>query len=470
MNKQKFLPIIVSLVIANTALADNDYNVLASGDVIDDYVMYSIGGGSANGAPLTYSKPNSIGLGLEWNGNLICGNMDMMTTVQNQLNGITNGFQQLMSEVVNSATGAVQSLPAMLIQRANPGLYELLSNGVLQGRVDFDKSKLGCQALSAKMADVVYGAAFGDAADGFAMQDMLGASSGSIGEVIGSGSGIDAVSAMEGLEKNLGDNGLAWLGGMTAGGKNQEPIRVTADTVRAGYNAINNRDENDKSSISSGECKGGAACTLWQSPEEAEEFAQRVLGESERQTCRSEGCKTADSTGGTGLTPLVQEEYEKRLELMQALLAGTKPLTTQNLQEVSSSMLPVTRGVIEALRDDPDQNILAQRIASETALASVLEKAFMLLRVMQAGSKNPRIEEMKPVSDAVVGNIKHLKDEMEIIKMELDLRQTLANNTARRVLERQAMNTASSKQIEANDPNKDRFNQLNTTKKGSDIE
>ncbi len=42
-----------------------------------------------------------------------------------------------MGGIVESATGAVMSLPAMMIQRSNPGLYELLSNGVLQARVDF---------------------------------------------------------------------------------------------------------------------------------------------------------------------------------------------------------------------------------------------------------------------------------------------------------------------------------------------
>lgn len=117
-----------------------------------------------------------------------------------------------------------------------------------------------------------------------------------------------------------------------------------------------------------------------------------MLDESERQTCRSDGCKTSNAKGGTGLTPLVQEEYEKCLEMMQALLSGSKPITAEYLKEISSDMLPVTRGVIEALKDDPDQNILAARIASETALSSVLEKAFMLLRIMQAGSKNPRIK------------------------------------------------------------------------------
>ncbi len=41
----------------------------------------------------------------------------------------------------------------MIIQRANPGLYELLSNGVMQSRIDFDRSKLKCEELAKQLAD-----------------------------------------------------------------------------------------------------------------------------------------------------------------------------------------------------------------------------------------------------------------------------------------------------------------------------
>lgn len=44
-----------------------------------------------------------------------------------------------MGDVIQGATGAVASLPAMVIQRANPGLYDMLTNGVLQANVSFDK-------------------------------------------------------------------------------------------------------------------------------------------------------------------------------------------------------------------------------------------------------------------------------------------------------------------------------------------
>src|SRR3546814_4015404 len=84
----------------------------------------------------------SIGVGIGWNSNLICGDMSITTTLQNQLNGITNGFQTIMSNVIQNATSAVASLPALIIQRADPGLYNLLTNGILQARLDFDRSKM----------------------------------------------------------------------------------------------------------------------------------------------------------------------------------------------------------------------------------------------------------------------------------------------------------------------------------------
>ncbi len=60
--------------------------------------------------------------------------------VGNHLNGLTDGFKNLMGDVIQGATGAAASLPAMVIQRANPGLYDMITNGVLQANVAFDKA------------------------------------------------------------------------------------------------------------------------------------------------------------------------------------------------------------------------------------------------------------------------------------------------------------------------------------------
>lgn len=83
--------------------------------------------------------------------------MNLETTLQNQLNGVTNGFQQIMSSVINNAISAVASLLAMILQRAVPALYNLLTNGILQTRLDYDLLKQTCRAMTEKMADMAGG-------------------------------------------------------------------------------------------------------------------------------------------------------------------------------------------------------------------------------------------------------------------------------------------------------------------------
>lgn len=74
--------------------------IRASGSVIDDHIFYQIGGGRAVS---TSSAPGmlSIGVGIGWNTNLICGDMSLKTTLHNQLNGITDGFSAIMSDIIN---------------------------------------------------------------------------------------------------------------------------------------------------------------------------------------------------------------------------------------------------------------------------------------------------------------------------------------------------------------------------------
>lgn len=159
--------------------------VSVNGNVIGDDVLYSIGGGRAvsmGGA----GNMQSIGVGIGWNSNLICGNMSITTTLQNQLNGITNGFQSIMSTVIQNATSAVASLPALIIQRADPGLYNLLTNGVLQARLDFDRSKMTCRAIANRMADMAGGEAGWDQlAEGMALRDAVSSNRRRIGRRTG---------------------------------------------------------------------------------------------------------------------------------------------------------------------------------------------------------------------------------------------------------------------------------------------
>ncbi|MBG7328609.1 integrating conjugative element protein [Pseudomonas aeruginosa] len=443
------ITLVVGVAWAQTRIDPNGVNV--SGSVIGDDVLYSIGGGRAvsmGGA----GNMQSIGVGVGWNSNLICGDMSITTTLQNQLNGITNGFQTIMSNVIQNATSAVASLPALIIQRADPGLYNLLTNGILQARLDFDRSKMTCRAIANRMADMAGGQAGWDQlAEGMALRDAV--------------SSTDAVSAIERAESNKGNNGVPWVGGGNAGGSGQSSIKVVGDVTRAGYNLLNGRSATDTSSIARSACGNRLTCQTWSSPQAAADWATRVLGEREQRTC--ENCTKTQTTPGGGLTPMIQEEYETKLQALQELVTGARPTTLANLDAAGSSSLPITRGVIEALRDEPDQDVLGRRLASEAALSSVLEKALLLQRTLLTGKKEPNVAANELAVQAVDQENSALEQEINNLKTELELRRTLAGNSAMAIIQRHSTRAAGSRGVFEGDTTRDRQREVQQPRSGT---
>lgn len=427
-----------------------------------DALYYQIGGAS----PFSVSagrgyNPNSRGIGISWNMNATCGNFDIGATVSNQLNGITNGFQNLMGTVVQNAQSAVASLPAMVIQRANPGLYDLLSNGVLQGRVDFDRASMSCRKMSERMADMVTGQGWQQVAMAESWQSAAQ-------------SNADVVAAQEQVDQSGGNQGVTWVGGQRRGGQSQAPIRVVEDTARAGYNLLHGRTDttstapipgggggwgsvatNEGSWIgggglvgtsggsgggsgsgsgTGGSCLGGM-CTVWQSPEEAAEWTQAVIGEQSIRTC--DGCERSETQAGTGLVRELEREQQEVYGKLLGLVDGSEPLTPENLRQVSAGDgLTVSRGVIESLRTDPEASLLIHRLSGEMALARTLTKALWARRLLLAGSSDPGITDNEQGMSALDRKLVALDRDIESLRSEMEIRQALGNSAAGIALER----------------------------------
>jgi integrating conjugative element protein (TIGR03755 family) len=449
------LLVITSLILSSPALIAQTHidtnGVDAAGSVIGDDVLYRIGGGRAVSMGRA-GNMKSLGVGLGWNSNLICGDMSLTTTLQNQLNGITNGFQSIMSNVIQNATSAVASLPALIIQRADPGLYNLLTNGILQARLDFDRSKMTCRAIATRMADTAGGQlGWGQLAEGMALKTSVASG--------------DAVGAIETAEARHGNDGVPWIGGSNAGGTGQRPIQTVRDVTRAGYNLLNNRSVTDTTFIPQRGCGNRLSCQTWSSPQAAAQWAIRVLGESQQRTCDS--CTKTQTTAGTGLTPLIQEAYEEKLKALHDLVTAALPITPKNLEAASSNSLPVTRGVIEALRDEPDQDLLGKRLASETALSSVLEKALLLQRILITGKKEPNVAANRLAQDAVGQETATLQQEIDNLRTELELRHTLTGNATLTILERNRSRSAASSSVFQGDTVPNRLDQTQKQREGT---
>ena len=456
MNTLRLTPLaslcLASLILGSAAQAAEPYRVQSQGSVIGDDVLYSIGGGNAVSMG-SVGNMDSIQIGGGWNTNLICGNMSLTNTLQNQLNGATQGFQTIMGSMIQNATAAVGSLPGLILQRANPGLYNLITNGIGQARLDFDRSKGTCRAIADKMLDVAGGqVGWNKLAEGEAMKSAAANTT-------------DAVAAIHQVEQKGGNDGVTWVGGAKAGGSGQQPIKVVSDVTKAGYNLLSGRAATSTAAIPASSCAGGLVCSTWSSPQEAATFATRVLGEQQQQTC--DNCQKTVTQAGAGLTPLIQETYDTKLKAVNALIAGTQPMTAENLAGAGSNSIPITRGIIESLRTEQDQDVLAKRLVSEVSLADVIEKALALLRLLVAGSQEPNIAANEVAQKAVGQNTEQLQTEIQNLKTELDLRRELAGNAPTTILQRAAIRKDASKGIFQGDPLPNRLDRTeNPAKKG----
>ncbi|EBL8291853.1 integrating conjugative element protein [Salmonella enterica] len=417
---------LIGQLLCSVAQAAEDYGLDQQGAIADS-LYYQIGGGSVITPALTRRNTQLINVQAGWNADLMCGNFDVSTTVRNQLNGVTSGFKDLMGNVIQSATSAVASLPAMVIQRANPQLYDLLTNGVLQGRLDFDKSQLTCQKMAEKMTDFAYGSAWTQSAKAENYQSIAASEK-------------DAVRAEKKAEQQAASKGKTWVGGQKRGGSGQQPIKLVGDTTKAGYNILNQRNVTDSGGISGSQCQG-ELCRVWNKPEEAANWMTRVVGEQTINVAPDNDAsgsseQKSGAQAGVGLSPLIAEEQEKIAQVMTELVNGSLKTTHENLAKASGGSLQLTRGVVEALRDEPDAPVLVQRLSGEMALARVMEQALMARRTLLAGSREPNIAAEKEAQTQLNQTTLQLDQELNQLRLELEMRRMLADNASTFVLTR----------------------------------
>lgn len=391
--------------------------------ILSDKVFYQIGGGAGYMAPPSRGKTNAVELGVGWKSNLMCGNFDIKTTIKNDLNGLKDGFKDLLGNVIDSAKGAVASMPAMVLQRANPQLYDLITNGVYQGKLDFNRLKTSCEDMSQKLADYTLGGKWGQAADLESFKDITS-------------NQPDAKQAKKDLEDKQGKEGRAWIGGQKKGGQNQEPINLVGDVVKAGYNLLNKRNVLDTGKISESSCDGNL-CKTWDNPQTAADFLTKVIGEQSISTCKTDcGTKTS-AKAGVGLSPEIEEEHVLTIGKLEKVLNMSTP-TSEFLAELSSNTVPVTRGLIEALREDPDVEVLSQRLSGEIATSKVMEKMMLSRRAILAGMREPNVANNADAQVELERILNIIDREISQVKLEMDMQKAITSNTAATILQNKA--------------------------------
>jgi integrating conjugative element protein (TIGR03755 family) len=383
---------------------------------------YEIGGARAASVPanpnaVTTTVRGSLKLGLGYS----CAKFDPVLGVANALNNIKAGADRMMDAMVNAATSAIASLPALILQRANPGLYDLFQNALLRAEETVALATKNCEQMETEIAQGKN-----------PFEEWVVLSKGTDWKAQMGTGGIDVVTAKKNVESAAGNNGVPWpVAGGAAGGVGQPPIRVIGDTVQAGWNVILGRLPTAGGTVPNGPTAPRLA-QVWSSPAAARDWGVEVLGDIEVRTC--DGCPRSGRPG-VGLLPEQEAATTMVRTELNNLLIGTSAPTLANLDKASAPGIAVTRDVIEAVQElSPEERTVAlDKLAGEIALARTLEKALLLRRALLAGRQVPEIAG-SPATDDIERKLAELDREIDNLLFETRVRREVVSNTAAQLL------------------------------------
>ena len=410
----------------------------AEGPTEDSLWYYEIGGAEPVSAPanpsvVSVTLGGSAQLGLGYS----CGKFDPVLAVTNTLNDIKSGVDDMMNAMTAAASSAIAALPALILQRANPGLYDLFQNALLKAEETMQLATKSCEQMEAEIAQ---------GKNPYA--DLITLSKGNDWKVQMGIGGNDAVTAKESVETSNGDNGVPWIGGQ-AGGAGQPVLRFTGDIVQAGYNINMNRPITSTAPVPA--ASATRLSEVWPTPVAARNWVVDVVGENIVTTCDT--CRK-DSIPGTGLLPKLYSEAATVTTELANLVSGATPPTLANLELVTAPGVAVTRQVVEAIRDMPatEQGLIIGRLVSEISTARTVEKALYARRLLLSGRQVPEVYATEVARQHADTAIAELDKEIESLLFETRVRREVVSDTVTVLLERAAARRQASLNVPQGEP------------------
>ena len=346
-----------------------------------------------------------------------CGSLDPTIAISNTLGNVADGLDNLDGLLVAAATNAIAALPAIILQRANPGLYDHFQSAVQSAKQTYELSVKSCQQI---VEDAINGES---PFSGWIKTSQRDAWLAGLQDP-----DADSVAVEEIVDSDGGDNGVLWLGGERKGGFDQPPLPIIQDTVTAGYNLILGREV---TAVGAPGVLEARLIDLFASPEDASGFARDVLGDLIVQTCQ--GC-TPETVAPTGA--LLQSSDVQALEIQEAfaaLVAADQAPSEDDLDAISSSTTLITSKLIDDLREieeDQDRALYVNRLSAGVAVQITVERGLALRRMILAGRQVPEIYNNLKATDFIDKKLDELEVLIRSLKFELDMQLGTVGNIA----------------------------------------
>ena len=414
--KNKYL-LILSLLFIQVSLV---YGDPPKSPPEDGMWYYEIGGAKPVAAPANPSVSSvSVGGSAQLGLGYSCMKLDPVAAVRNSLNQVKDGAENMLNAMTQAATGAIASLPAVILQRANPGLYDLFQNALIRAEYQLELATKSCEQIEASLAN-----------NKNPYEDLAVLSKGNDWKVQMGIGGNDPVTAQQAVAASNGSNGLPWIGGQ-AGGNTSDPIALTGDVVRAGFNVELNRPPSSRGAVTPNPTQ--RVTEIWTTPDAVASWTVDVVGEHKVTTC--DGCPKSSSPGH-GLGPALKAEETAVFDELNRIVSSSSNPTLADLAKISAPGIAITRQVIESIRALPttERYIIVDRLATEIAVARTVEKAFLARRIVKAGGQLPEVHANAVARDHVEQIVHDLDKEIERMMFETRIRKEVVSDTVLKLL------------------------------------
>lgn len=370
---------------------------------------YDMGGSSSYGS-FSERQPKDFGLGVDprWNLGNACA-FNPQVSIHHSISDAKRSLYSLKAAVLSSATAMISSSAMDVIQRANPGLYDLLTKNLAQAMAKYEVAVKNCRAIQNDLG-----------AGESPLDDWITLSNKSRWSKASAAGDQDPVEIEQDIDENPGDEGVTWVNGEQAGGAGQAPIKMVEDTIKVGYGHWRD-DDSRLGKVFADEAAAVA-------------YAHKVLGETTLRTCQN--CQRLITRVALGIKGEHSKEREYVREALRQLvsLPSLEDVTDEAIENVSAPGMGIilTPDVIAGLRIESasDQVILLNRLADEIALQRQVEKMLIIRHLLKAARQDPNVAINGPALKHIDRYLTLIQQDLDEILWERKVRQEVASSTA----------------------------------------
>lgn len=401
-------------------------------------IYYKIGGARPVSGAASGMYSHYIGVNLFAGGNFSCGKFNLKESVSQALENVKRGADEFQQAMVQAAQSAIASLPMLMLQRMNPGLYDIFQNALLAAKADVNIQVATCRQMENDIAN-----GRNPYANWIRWGDW------STWQREGGQTPNDALGVGQAVRDEGGRGGVPWMctgnDAEFAGGVGQRAIEPIRDATIAGYNIIAGR---------AGVGSNGELCSLtpaphssanspegtvgtrlgdsFATPEAAADFITQVIGDTFVYTYRDAPKR---QRAGTGVLPYVERESQAVVQELIALSRQPANPTSAQRALVRAPNVTISNQLINSLKNfDPQERIgLIRRLADEIAVSRVIDR-LLLARRMLLSARDLSVVRNSPAVDIINDGIEELRLQTEELVFETRTRRELVSETALQVI------------------------------------